>query len=263
MMLRPVSALIFAAALMASVPGCASDDTAAATNRAVQDTRSGAVKAAMTPLRDLNLHRDEIPPVLADIENPYDIPVDTPCPVILEQLAALDIVLGPDADAAPRHEDDPTVQDYAADEVSDELIDIIADEAGAIIPYRSWVRRATGAKSYQKKVDRAIKRGSLRRAYLRALGAAKGCSESDPSQIEPLVASVQAEPPLPPVDYSETAPPQYRSPEIAAPDPYIPALRDDTADAMEEAYDWPEEWSQTEAVSPDPAETTSSPPTSN
>ena len=241
------------------IGACASQDTGKAANRAMQDTRSGAARAAMTPLRDLNLSRDQIPGVLQEIQSPYDIPVDTTCDEIRRQLDALNQVLGPDWDALPRHEDDPTISDYAADEVSEELVDIIAGEAGALIPYRSWVRRISGAKSHQKKVDKAKKRGGHRRTYLKALGTAKEC---DGIQV---AAPVQlAEAPLPDVDFRKTVPPQYRMADLDPIEPFSPAApKGQTADfafdppeealSEEEAYDWPEEWDTDEWAEDSPA----------
>ncbi|RIJ14367.1 hypothetical protein D1227_15535 [Henriciella mobilis] len=230
-----VAFTISCAALLAA---CASHETGAAANRAVSETRSGATTAAMTPLRDLNLQREPIPAILQEIENPYDIPADISCPEIEQQVAALNEVLGPDWDALPRHEADPTVSDYAADEASEEVLDIIADEAGAIIPYRSWVRRLSGAKAYQKKVSQAEKRGSHRRTYLKALGFMKGCEGLAAPYREPSDEALPVEPAPPPVDFVDTTPPQYRPASADASAPVTP----NTGMSLEETYDWPEEW---------------------
>ncbi|MEE2879004.1 MAG: hypothetical protein VX593_08375 [Pseudomonadota bacterium] len=218
---------------------CTTQHAGDAANRAVADTRSGAKQAAMTPLRDLNLQREPIPVVLQDIKNPYDIPEDISCEQIESQVAALNSVLGPDWDALPRNEADPTLSDYAADEASEEMLDIIADEAGAIIPYRSWVRRLSGAKAHQKKVKRAEQRGGHRRTYLKALGLMKGCEGMAAPRRETDGDGV-SEPALPPVDFVSTTPPQYRT---ASGPTEIAALTPEENEALEEEFDWPEEWS--------------------
>lgn len=230
------ASIILAVAILASA--CTTQHAGSAANRAVGDTRSGAAKAAMTPLRDLNLHRDAIPGILQEIGNPYDIPEDITCGQIESQVAALNEVLGPDWDALPRNEADPTFSDYAADEASEEVLDIIADEAGAIIPYRSWIRRLSGAKSHQKKVRRAQQRGSHRRTYLKALGLMQGCEGMAVPRRDTDGESVD-EPALPPVDFVPAVPPQYRTASGPAAEP----LTRQETEALEEEFDWPEEWS--------------------
>ena len=251
-------AIVTSALACISLVACASHETGAAANRAVAETRSGAATAATTPLRDLNLQREPIPAILQDIENPYDIPADISCPEIEQQVAALNEVLGPDWDALPRHESDPSVSDYAADEASEEVLDIIADEAGAIIPYRSWVRRLSGAKAYQKKVNQAEKRGSHRRTYLKALGFMKGCEGLAAPNLKADGDAAQAEPSPPPVDFVETTPPQYRPASADASEPARLAPRM----SLEETYDWPEEWPE-DKWSDNPAEAKDASPASD
>lgn len=246
--MKPILSLSLSSFLM--IAACASNDEPGTASRAMQETRSGAARAAMTPLRDLNLHRDPIPEVLQEIGSPYDISPDIGCADIRRQIDALNEVLGPDWDALPGHETDPTISDYAADEVSEELVDIIADEAGALIPYRSWVRRITGAKSHQKKVNRAEKRGGHRRTYLKALGTAKQCDGIYVPQ--PVLEPFETEPPQPQVAFRTTAPPQYRFAQTDTSEPFRPGQLeeegefrlDQPAQALteEEAYDWPEAW---------------------
>ena len=48
--------------------------------------------------------------------------------------------------------------------------------AADVIPFRGWVRRLTGAERYSREVAAAIAAGTIRRAYLKGLGAAAGCS---------------------------------------------------------------------------------------
>lgn len=237
---------------------CANQHTSAATNRAVQETRAGAAGAAMTPLRDLNLTREQIPVILQQIDNPYDIAADITCEEIAVQIEELNAVLGPDWDALPRDEKDPTVSDYAADEASEEVLDIIADEASALIPYRSWVRRLSGAKSHQKKVKRAIQKGSHRRTYLKAIGLMKECDGiAAPRQV---TASETAGPSI---EFKASVPPRYAE-QVGPPiEPFEPKAdpasdrfatgSDDAfalqnpADVQEEPYPWAEEeWSETE-----------------
>ena len=109
----------------------------------------------MSPLEDLNLKRDPIPPILKDIESPYDVPEDISCLEITLTLAELDAALGPDWDT--ENPDERLRTEKLADEASDAALDTISSTASSLIPFRSLVRRATGAYAYQKKYNRAYK----------------------------------------------------------------------------------------------------------
>ena len=72
------------------------------------------------------------------------------------------------------------------DAASDAALDTIASEASSLIPFRSLVRRASGAYAYQKKYNLAYKIGAQRRAYLKGIGLARGCPPpARPNPIEP------------------------------------------------------------------------------
>lgn len=144
-------------------------------DRAVGSTQSGFTEAALTPIEDLNLKRDEIPLLLRQIKDPYLVPADTSCEALSKQVIALDAILGRDWDV-PVPEDDRSLGDQAADGTSSALLDTIASEAGGIIPFRGIVRTVTGAKAWNKKVLRAYERGSHRRTFLKGLGYANGCA---------------------------------------------------------------------------------------
>ncbi|WP_300379512.1 hypothetical protein [Henriciella sp.] len=168
---------------LALITACASKTVGAAAGNAVQQTRSGITDAALTPLEDLNLRRDEIPQALEEISNPYDISVDMSCTEIKSQIAALNEILGPDWDASPQEDGSSSLSERAAEESSERLLAMIADEAGGIIPYRSWVRRLSGAKAHEKRVKNAKERGAHRRTYLKALNVVKKCdAPAEPGQ---------------------------------------------------------------------------------
>ena len=144
-------------------------------DRAVGSTRSGFTDAALTPVEDLNLKRDEIPLLLRQIKDPYLIPADVSCEALANEVVALNGVLGRDWDV-PVPKDDRSLGDQAADGTSSALLDTVASEAGGIIPFRGIVRTVTGAKAWNKKVLRAYERGSHRRTFLKGLGHANGCA---------------------------------------------------------------------------------------
>ena len=154
-----------------------------AAGSAYTQTKDGFSDAAMSPLEDLNLKRDPIPPVLEAIENPYYLPEDVSCADITLMLAELDAALGPDWDT-----DNPDARlrtEQLADSASEAALDTIASEASSLIPFRSLVRRASGAYAYQKKYNLAYKIGAQRRAYLKGIGLARDCPY--PARPAPIV----------------------------------------------------------------------------
>ncbi len=148
-------------------------DTETAADSVYTQTKNGLPKAAMSPLEDLNLTRSPIPPILKGIESPYDVPDDISCRQIAAIVTQLDAALGPDWDT--ENPDERLSTEKLADEASTAALDTISSTASSLIPFRSLVRRATGAYAYQKKYNRAYKLGAQRRAYLKGIGLARGC----------------------------------------------------------------------------------------
>jgi hypothetical protein len=162
--------------------GCASQPA----GKAVTQTRAGLADAALSPLEDLNLRRDTIPAELEAIEHPYQVPASITCEGIESELADLDRVLPPDWDeAAYSHE--TSLSERAASTASDGVLDTVASEARELIPYRSWVRRLSGANSHDKKLKAAFDRGNARRTYLKAIGRTKSCKGIAPPEFEAAV----------------------------------------------------------------------------
>jgi hypothetical protein len=159
-------------------------NTEEAAGTAYTQTRDGLPDAAMSPLEDLNLKRDPIPPVLAAIKNPYDLPEDVSCSEITLMLAELDAALGPDWDT--EDPDERLRTEKLADSASQAALDTVASEASSLIPFRSLVRRATGAAAYQKKYNLAYKIGAQRRAFIKGIGLARDCPyPARPAPITP------------------------------------------------------------------------------
>ncbi|WP_155838156.1 hypothetical protein [Hyphomonas beringensis] len=144
-----------------------------AAGTAYSKTREGFADAALSPLEDLNLRRQEIPPILKGVESPYDLPTDLGCKDINRLLAQLDQVLGPDWDTPVP--DERLRTEKLADSASQATLNAVASEARGLIPFRGIIRQATGAESHQKKYNLAYKIGAQRRAYLKGMGLAKGC----------------------------------------------------------------------------------------
>ncbi len=132
--------------------------------------RSGAAvgQAAATPLADLNIVRADIPPVLAAAQRaPYAAPADRSCGALGADIQALDAALGADLDT-PATDANPSLIERSAN-------DALRRTAEGVIPFRGWVRKLTGAERYSREVAAAIAAGTIRRAYLKGVGAAAGC----------------------------------------------------------------------------------------
>jgi len=162
-------ALCVAAAL--ALAGCASTDPAQTVNKA----GTQVVGAVASPLGDLNIVHAEIPPVLkAAAKAPYAAPADGACPGLSSDVQALDVALGPDVDAPPAAAQTGLVE-RGVETVGSAAMGTLQTAADGVLPFRTWVRKLTGAERYSRQVAAAITAGSIRRAYLKGLGKAAGC----------------------------------------------------------------------------------------
>lgn len=144
-------------------------------------TRIG--EAVTAPLADLNLLRTKIPETLIEARNaPYRQPGDNACEALADEVRKLDEALGPDLDA-PKPGIDPTLLERGSEEVGDAAIGALRGAAVSWMPYRSWIRKLTGAERHSREVAAAIAAGIVRRAYLKGLGQAQGC----PVPASPLI----------------------------------------------------------------------------
>ena len=147
---------LFLSALALALTACASGE------KSVRD-------AATTPLSDLNVVRADIPSVLAAAQKaPYAAPADKSCPALSAEVQALDAALGADLDT-PATGSNPSLIERGAS-------DALRNAAEGVIPFRGWVRKLSGAERYSREVAAAIAAGTIRRAYLKGIGAAAGCT---------------------------------------------------------------------------------------
>jgi hypothetical protein len=138
--------------------------------------------ATTAPLGDLHLVSAEIPEVLqAALKDPYRVPTDTSCEALVTAVSALNTLLGPDLDnrATPAN---PGLVERGVTAVGDAAIGAVRGTTQALIPYRKWVRRLSGAEKYSQQVAAAIAAGTIRRSFLKGLGQAGGC----PSPASPV-----------------------------------------------------------------------------
>ena len=133
--------------------------------------RSGVKGVAESPLRDLNVLRTKIPEVLLQaMADPYERPGAGRCPDLLLRLGPLDDALGDDLDAPSQK------QEGMMDKGKTTALTVASGAASDVIPFRGWIRKLSGAERHDRYVQAAITAGAVRRAYLKGLGEAKGCS---------------------------------------------------------------------------------------
>jgi len=173
---KTIGALAAVLALSLGAAACSSGRTA--------DTRRGITDAAYTPLRDVNLMRQEIPIVLRDLQYPYSTVTLNDCAAVAREIGNLDAVLGPESyQPGP----DRNVWDRSGDFVEEQTIEAVQDTAADLIPFRSWVRRISGASRAEREALRAVANGQQRRTFLRGYGASLGC----PNMIPPPPPAAQ------------------------------------------------------------------------
>jgi hypothetical protein len=164
----------------------------------IDQTRRGVADAAISPLRDIGLVRPDIPSPLVGLNFPYQsAQLIAGCPQVLYEIGQLDAVLGMENYVPGRKR---SLAEQGMSGASDAGVGLVQDAVDDLIPFRGWVRRASGAEAAQQRYIRALELGHTRRAFLRGYGAALGCNGILP---EPPPA------PPPPADPA-TPPPQAR-----------------------------------------------------
>lgn len=164
-------------AVLLALAGCASK------------TASRMGDAAMSPLGDLNIVRAKIPEVLQEAQrHPYQLPPGRNCTAIFEEIAKLDAVLGADLDA-PAPENSPTMTDRGSEVVADQAVNAVQRTAEGLVPFRSWVRKLTGAERHAKQVAAANNAGSVRRAFLKGVALSRHCPVQAPAHKQVLAGS--------------------------------------------------------------------------
>lgn len=139
-------------------------------------TQDPVAQAVATPLTDLNIVRAEIPPALHAAQRaPYALPADRRCAALAAEIVALDAVLGADLDRQAV-DADPGLVERGSAAVGGAAMDTLRSAAEGVVPFRRWVRALTGAERYAREVSAAIAAGTIRRAFLKGLGQAAGCT---------------------------------------------------------------------------------------
>jgi hypothetical protein len=170
MRLQSFGKVIVVLAAGVALAACSSGRTA--------DTRRGVSGAAAIPLRDVGIIRPEIPLLLRNLQYPYSTANLADCAAVTREIGQLDSVLGPESyQPGPNR----NIWDRSGDFVEEQTIEAAETTAEDLIPFRSWVRRISGASRAEREALRAVANGQQRRTFLRGYGASLGC----PSIIPP------------------------------------------------------------------------------
>ena len=143
---------------------------ASAQNGAQQDSiGEDAVDAVTQPLTDLGLRSKEFPEILLTAQAaPYNLEGMTDCANLRDEIARLEDVLGPDADA-PEEERG----------LINRALGVGGDMFGGMIPFRGIVRRISGAKAEEARFEDAVYAGVARRSFLKGYLAGQSCPTSE------------------------------------------------------------------------------------
>lgn len=144
-----------------------------------QGMTGGITEGVLAPLADLNMRKEAIPPILTALAV-YEKAVPESCAGIEIEIADLESYVGSDVDTLQTASADGLVSfsglsNRVTDLADDQAYSLVSDITTDFIPFRSMVRRATGATAHDRAVREAYRRGRLRRSYLKGVGFAMGC----------------------------------------------------------------------------------------
>ena len=129
-------------------------------------------RAAATPLSDLNLVQETIPAVLLQAQkDPWD-GREWACTELLAHRQALASALGRDI---PSKKKDVLEKGY--DMAEKQAVNAVQRTVEGVVPFRSWVRKLSGAEKHSKEVQSAIAAGNTQYAYITGVYHAKLCDK--------------------------------------------------------------------------------------
>lgn len=151
-------------------------------DKPVTDKEPDAVDVATTPVTDLNLKKDEIPPLLIRAQKkPYDLSGLSRCAALIAEVNKFDNLLGDDIDLPQNVRSGPS-----AGRVAQSVV-------GSFIPFRGIIREVSGANEQQRKLQAAIQAGLARRGFLKGVGQSRGCRYPARPATERDIDRIQAE----------------------------------------------------------------------
>jgi hypothetical protein len=131
------------------------------------------------------------------VADPYDVTGLARCEPIAAEIGRLDAALGPDLDEAPPP-DKRSKGKKVADAAYGAGVEGVRDTTRDVLPFRSWIRKLTGASKHDKAVAKAVQSGGIRRGYLKGVGMRMNCAPpAAPSWFVPVEVK-PTPPPKPP-----------------------------------------------------------------
>ena len=163
--MRRFTPLLAAAILVAAPLSAEEKPKTAEPAKPIGQQDVSAKDVASTPMTDLGLKKGEIPKLLLDAqERPYELDSGTSCTKLMDEVEALDALLGHDADI-----DAAANRGLQAGRVAQSVV-------GAFIPFRGVIREVSGASAQDRKLRSAINAGNARRGFLKGMGLTRGCA---------------------------------------------------------------------------------------
>lgn len=167
-----MSRIFFIVLLLLITASCATNEATQVNAPKSAEERIGG--AVTSPLNDFNIVQTGIPAVLTEaLKNPYLQPPVNTCAGISEQVKLLTTALGPDLDAivAKNKSDLEKGGEFA----QNEIIGGVERTISGVIPFRSWIRKLSGAERRDNELRTAVAAGVVRRAFLKGMGQERGC----------------------------------------------------------------------------------------
>ncbi|MEI6484628.1 MAG: hypothetical protein WCO11_00010 [Sphingomonadales bacterium] len=127
-------------------------------------------RAAVRPLRDLNIVKPKVAAALAEImAAPYDIRGLRTCRQLNGEINRMTALVGPDVD-------DPALAGHKGRTPVELLFDTAEGITGSLIPGQGIIRQITGANKAARVAAAARLAGQLRRSYVRGVMQARRCT---------------------------------------------------------------------------------------
>ena len=143
---------------------------AAQENQNVRQKNVRAQDIPLQPLRDLNLVKDEVPPLLIDIANdPYSAEGLQSCNDIEGAIADLDVMLGDDVDVAAKDRSDLQKGANSAGRLAKSF-------AAGFLPFRKFIRELSGSRETKNEFEAMVTAALIRRGFLKGLGLERDCA---------------------------------------------------------------------------------------
>ncbi len=156
--------LLLAPLLVLQCAAVAGAQSSASSSNHSLNKSPGVVDVAATPLRDVNLRKTKIPPVLERAaDEPYALAGLNSCGRIVAQVRLLNDALGGDID-----EEHARGHAVTAGRLAQSVVD-------SLIPFGGIIKEVSGANAGQRRLQAAVAAGFARRGFLKGVGLSRHC----------------------------------------------------------------------------------------